>query len=588
MQLRPYQDRAVGAVLERLRKEGDRSTLLVAPTGAGKTIMMAEVAKRYGGRVLILQHREELVAQNRAKFVAVNRGAPTTLYTAAEKRFAPHLPEHSTLSATFAMVPTLSRNLARMQPVDLVMVDESHHAMASTWRATLDRALELNPALRVFGVTATPNRADKQGLGAIFDSVADSIEIGELIAGGYLVRPTALTAEIGLEQQIRGVKRVANGKGDFDLAEVARLIDHEPITQRVVDLWRENAGDRQTIVFCATVAHARHVAEIYQRSGVTTGVVTGEDDPAVRAQTLRDVAAGRVQVVVNCMALTEGYDDQLISCVVLLRPSCFESTLVQMIGRGLRCVDPALHPGVIKEDCQILDFGGSLAALNGLSQILRLDGAKEKAPKEPGPPPMKPCKQCRAAIPLLARECVLCGYVYPPRVEETAEQRTLITPESITLRPLNVLLSATKFAWIDLPDRDGKQRGRTKIASCGKAWAIVTTPRESGVWHAFGAEAETSRSPRHLVTGNLELAMNMADAFLGQQGDPGKYGRGSWYMKQSPSQAQRELAAKRQIRVRESATMYEVACWLTAGLNRASIAAMLRDFAGSLGEGVAA
>lgn len=571
MKLRPYQDRAVDAVDARL--EVDNSTILVAPTGAGKTVLMAAIAERRPGRVLILQHREELVAQNRAKFVAYNRGAITTLYTAAEKRFAPHLPDQHPISATFAMVPTLSRPnaLAAMRPVDLVLCDEAHHTPASTWRAVLDRSIELNPNVKIVGVTATPNRADKQGLGQIFKSVAEVIQIGELIENGFLVRPRAHVAEIGLADQIRGVRRSSGG--DFDMGEVARLIDHEPITRRVVDLWREHAGDRQTIVFASTVAHARHVAEVFAASGVAVGVVTGEDDPAVRAKTIRDLASRRLQVVVNCMALTEGFDDQLISCVVLLRPSCFESTLIQMIGRGLRVVDPYLYPGVIKEDCIVLDFGASLSALGSLEQILNLDGRK-KEPREKGPPPMKPCESCRAAIPMASRECFLCGYVYPlPKPQ--ALQPSLITPESITLRPLDVLMSQTKFAWIDLPDRDGVQRRRTKVATAGKAWALVTTPRNTGRYAAFCSDGE-SRA-RYLGSGDLELAMNLADAQLAQFGDARKYGRGSFYMRQQPSDAQKELAAKRGIRVRDGATMYEVGCWITADLNRAAIASMVRD-----------
>ena len=115
---RPYQERAVASVLDQLGRLGETgrssSTLLVAPTGAGKTYLMALVAREHGGRVLVLQHRDELVSQNRAKFMRVNRQAPTSVYSAAEKRFAPHRPSLDRVSATFAMVPTLCRNLPRM------------------------------------------------------------------------------------------------------------------------------------------------------------------------------------------------------------------------------------------------------------------------------------------------------------------------------------------------------------------------------------------------------------------------------------------------------------------------------------------
>lgn len=566
MNLRPYQERAVESVVAALEAQPD-PTLLVAPTGAGKTILLAAVADRLKGRILVLQHRDELVAQNRAKFARFNRGAPTSVYNAASKRFAPHI---GPLSATFAMVPTLCRNLARMQAVDVVMIDEAHHVMASTWRATLDRARELNPAVKVFGVTATPNRADKKGLGAVFKSVADQIGICELIDAGYLVRPRAHRVGTEFGDYLKSVRKVG---GEYDMNQVAQKLDHAPITQAVIAEWRAHAGDRQTIVFCATVAHARHVAAEFVSAGVRAGVVTGEDDLNERRGVLTALARRELQVVVNVMALTEGFDDQQISCVVLLRPSCFPSTVVQMIGRGLRCIDPAIHPDAPpKDDCQVLDFGSSLERLGGLEQVLDLaSGAKERAKREPGPPPMKPCAECRRAIPMAARECALCGYEYPP---EPTEQK-LIDVEKIKLVPYDLLVATSAFAWIDLPDRDGKSRGGTKVAQGGRCWAFVT--RLDGIWYAFGAPEASPRAPRYLAAGTLDEAIAHADAFLAREGDAKVYGRGSFYMRQAPSVEQRDLARARGLKVRDGATMYEVMCMLSADLNRNALRLVMAD-----------
>lgn len=600
MNLRPYQERAVSSVLASFlrpiatagEKTTGRGTLLCAATGAGKTVCMAYIGRLFAdhlGRppsILILQHRRELVTQNRKKFQRVNRDWSCATYAGAEKRFARSSGYCG--AATFAMAQSLAqpRSLARLPAFDLVLVDEAHHAVAPQQTAILARAVELNPDVRFAGVTATPERADGKGLGVHFDCVADIITIAELVQEGYLVTPRGLVADIGLGDALHNVARRKKG-GDYDMKEVAKIVDRPELTRAIIERWTDVAGDRQTAVFCATVAHAQHVCAEFEAAGVAATVITGKDDPDDRARRLAAYARREFRVVVNVGTLTEGWDDPQTSCIVLLRSTASRSLLIQIIGRGLRIVDFDETPDAAeKSDCLILDFAASLEKLGGLATVIDLDAERRK--REPGPPPMKPCEECRRAIPLWARECALCGYVYPEKKppEPAAVQAEIFVPE-IVLRPIELLLKTTLFAWIDLPDRDGRARGRTKIASGGKAWALVTSPRDSGVWFAFGATEAAPRSPQYLATGTLDEAMSHADAFLSREGDAKKYGRGSFYMRQPPSAAQLELAGKRAVRVRDTATMYEVGCWLTADLNRSQIAAMVRDLLAS-GDEVAA
>lgn len=591
MNLRPYQERAVSSVLASFlrpivrtdEKTTGRGTLVVAATGAGKTIKMAHIGRRFAdylGRppnILILQHRRELVTQNRKKFQRVNRDWAAATYSGEEKRFA--RASGYCGAATFAMAQSLAqpRSLARLPAFDLILVDEAHHAVAPQQTAILARAVEINPDVRFCGVTATPERADGKGLGVHFDHVADIITISELVQEGYLVTPRGLVADIGLGDALHNVARRKKG-GDYDMKEVAKIVDRPELTRAIIERWSEVAGDRQTAVFCATVAHAQHVCAEFEAAGVRATVITGKDEPEDRARRLAAYSRREFRVVVNVGTLTEGWDDPQTSCIVLLRSTASRSLLIQIIGRGLRIVDFEEIPDAApKSDCLILDFAASLEKLGGLATVIDLDAERRK--REPGPPPMKPCGECRRAIPLWARECPLCGYVYPePKAPEAADavQAELLVPE-IVLRPIDLLLKTTLFAWIDLPDRDGKARGRTKIASGGKAWALVTSPRDSGVWFAFGATESASRAPQYLATGTLDEAMSHADAFLSREGDAKKYGRGSFYMRQPPSAAQLELAGKRHVRVSDRATMYEVGCWLTADLNRSQLAAMVRD-----------
>jgi superfamily II DNA or RNA helicase len=352
MLLRPRQKMFVERSLAALGTHGN--TLGVAPTGAGKTIMLSAVVQGSiagtAAKAAVLAHRDELTAQNRTKFGRVAPAIETSVVDAGQKSWLGQV--------TFAMVPTLTRagNLEAMPALDLLVIDEAHHAVADSYRRIVERALSLNPACRVYGVTATPNRGDKIGLRQVFSNVADQIRLGELIASGHLVPPRTFIIDVGVQDELRAVRRSGD---DFDMAEVARVMDTVPVTDAVIRHWNEKAGDRQTVVFCSTVAHAEHVAGAFNAASVPAAVVSGEMPEGERRSVLAAYASGAVQVVVNVPVLTEGWDHPPTSCVVLLRPSSFKSTMIQMVGRGLRTVDPNEHPGIVKRDCIVLDFGTS-------------------------------------------------------------------------------------------------------------------------------------------------------------------------------------------------------------------------------------
>jgi superfamily II DNA or RNA helicase len=144
-------------------------------------------------------------------------------------------------------------------PVDtktgrLLVVDEAHHAVADSYRRIIDRVRKANPDARIFGVTATPNRGDRKGLREVFDNVADQVRRGELIASGHLVPPRTFVIDVGVQDELRSVRKTMS---DFDMAEVAGIMDRAPVTDEVIRHWKEKAGDRQTVVFCSTVAPRR-------------------------------------------------------------------------------------------------------------------------------------------------------------------------------------------------------------------------------------------------------------------------------------------------------------------------------------------
>lgn len=299
MILRPRQKVFVERAVRALGEHGN--TLGVAPTGAGKTIMLSGVAGEWLGdndaKACVLAHRDELTSQNQAKFRKVNPGIDTTVFDAREKSWSGR--------TTFAMVQTLSReaNLKRMPALDLLVVDEAHHVAASSYRRIIDHARERNPELALFGVTATPNRGDRKGLRPVFSNVADQITLGELIQSGHLVPPRTFVVDVGTQEALSSVKRAAD---DFDMAEVDAIMNRAPITEAVVRHWKERAGDRKTVVFCSTVNHARNVTEAFRASGIDAVMVYGELSNNARTEALARFEQGNVQVVVNVAVLTEG------------------------------------------------------------------------------------------------------------------------------------------------------------------------------------------------------------------------------------------------------------------------------------------
>ncbi len=493
MLLRPRQKQFVERSIHALDEHGN--TLAVAPTGAGKTIMLSAVtgrmigepAKGTGGKACVLAHRDELTGQNLNKFGRVNPQLTTSIVDAKEKSWRGQV--------TFAMVPTLARkdNLDQMPAIDLLVIDEAHHAAADSYRRIIDTALHRNPMCRIYGVTATPNRGDKRGLRPVFSNVADQIRIGELIASGHLVPPRTFVIDVGVQDELNKVRRTAD---DFDMAEVDAIMNRSPVTEAVIRHWREKAGERQTVVFCSTISHARNVTDAFNAAGVAARFIHGEMADADRKETLTAYASGKLRVIVNVAVLTEGWDHPPTSCVVLLRPSSYKSTMIQMVGRGLRTVSPEEHPGVIKTDCIVLDFGTSTLLHGSLEQDVDLNG------REPGDEaPTKDCPECGAVVPLATHECPLCGHVW-----ERADAGEIAPLGDFIMSEID-LLKRSSFRWCDLFGDDA-----ALIASGFNAWGGVFFL--NGRWYGIGGLQK--QRPHLLAVGERTICLAAANDWLNE------------------------------------------------------------------------
>jgi len=543
MMLRPRQALLVERSLAALYLHGN--TLAIGPTGSGKTIMLSAVAggvlEEPDAKACILAHRDELTAQNREKFGRVNPGVATSVFDAKEKSWAGR--------ATFAMVQTLSRDahLDAMPTLDLLVVDEAHHAASPSYRRVIDRVLSRNPRALIFGATATPARSDGKGLREVFSNVADQITLGELIASGHLVPPRTFVIDVGAQSALAQVRRTAT---DFDMTEVEAILNRTPITDAVIRHWREKAGERKTIVFCSTVAHAQCVADAFVAASIRAVLIHGELSDAERKVRLAEYESGEAQVVVNVAVLTEGYDYTPTSCVVLLRPSSHKSTLTQMIGRGLRTVDLAEHPGVVKTDCIVLDFGTATLMHGSLEQEANLDGHQHQ-----GQAPTKECPSCEALVPLGCRECPLCGFEWTIDPAEQAEAMDDFVMTEIDL------LKRSNFRWCDLFGCDD-----ALMATGLQAWGGIFFL--NGRWHAVGGGR--SLPPRLLAVGDRTVCMAKADDWLNDNESLDTAHKTRRWLNEPPTEKQLRYLPQA-MRADFGLTRYQASALLAFQFNKSSI-----------------
>lgn len=335
MELRPYQSEAKAAIFEEWDK-GVKRTLLVLPTGCGKTIVFAKVTEdcvRRGNRVLILAHRGELLEQAADKI-----GKATGLGCATEKA------EQSCLGSWFRVVVGSVQSLTREKrlkqfPVDYfdtIIIDEAHHCLSDSYQKILDYFKGAN----ILGVTATPDRGDMRNLGECFDSLAYEYTLPKAIKAGYLSPIKALTLPLQLDLSGVGMQ-----SGDFKSGDIATALD--PYLYQIAEEMEKYCRDRKTVVFLPLVKTSQKFRDILNEKGFKAAEVNG--DSKDRAEVLEAYDRGDYNVLCNSMLLTEGWDCPSVDCIVVLRPTKVRSLYSQMVGRGTR-----LFPG--KEHLLLLDF----------------------------------------------------------------------------------------------------------------------------------------------------------------------------------------------------------------------------------------
>lgn len=366
--LRPYQSEAIRAVID-ARKHGTRRMVVCLPTGAGKTVIFAELARMARRQVLVLAHRAELLGQAREKLQVAVGSERIVAIEAADQR-AP-ADAHIVVCSIRSLGEERLQRVVRDRDIGLILYDECHHAVADdNMRVLRDLGcFDDGWTGTLLGLTATTNRADGRGLDAVFERIVYQRGIAEMMDEGWLVPLRGY--RIATSADLTGL---SSGGLDFREDELAEAVDIEDRNALVARSIQELTRDRRTVAFCVTVKHARNLTQALNRLGVPADLVHGEMKADRRAGALADFRAGRTRVLSNVGVLTEGFDDPGVSAIAMARPTRSEGLYAQCVGRGTR-----LFEG--KSDCLVLDFADlselslvTLPSLFGVPRQVDLNG----------------------------------------------------------------------------------------------------------------------------------------------------------------------------------------------------------------------
>jgi superfamily II DNA or RNA helicase len=372
-QLRNYQQDAVDSILK-WYKNGVRKQVAVLATGLGKTIIFSHLVSRRnaetGKKALILAHREELLLQAKDKLQQVNRDLRIGIEQADK------IADHSGDDVVIASVSTIGRTgsprLMQFNPQEYstIIIDEAHHASAESYKTilrhfgVLKNENDTNSSILLLGVTATPKRNDNQGIEQIFDKTVYEYNIIDGINNSWLSRIRAFKINTTAE-----IDSVRTNAGDFNIDELKQAVNTPARNNLIVQTYKEKADGKQALVFAVDVEHTRDLCLTFQDHGIEAAYITGETDKKERTELLSAFKAAKIPVMVNALVLTEGYDNERISHILMARPTKSGILYQQMIGRGTRVHSDKPHLTIIdfvdNTSRHALQTAGSLIGLEG-------------------------------------------------------------------------------------------------------------------------------------------------------------------------------------------------------------------------------
>lgn len=512
MELRPYQQQAKDAIFSEW-KNGIKKTLLVLPTGCGKTIVFAKVAEecvKGGSRVLILAHRGELLDQAADKI-----GKSTGLGCATEKA------EQTCLGSWFRIVVGSVQSMMREKRLNqfpndyfnTIIIDEAHHCISDSYQ----KVLRHFPDAEVLGVTATPDRGDMQNLGTVFESLAYEYTLPKAIKEGYLSPIKAVTIPLKIDMSAVGVQA-----GDFKSGDIATALDS--YLESIAEEMEKYCSNKKTVVFLPLVKTSQKFRDILNNHGFKAAEVNG--DSKDRAEILEAFDKDQYNVLCNSMLLTEGWDCPSVDCIVVLRPTKVRSLYCQMVGRGTR-----LSPETNKDHLLLLDFLWHTERHELCHPASLICESAEVAQKMTE----NMEKDAGCVIDIEEAEKTASEDVVAQREEALAKQlsemkrrkKRLVDPlqfeMSIQAEDLSGYVPA--FGWEMAPPSDGQKKTLEKlgilpdaIENAGKASKILDRldkRRREGLTTPKQIRFLESRGFQHVGTWQFETAKNMIDRIAG-------------------------------------------------------------------------
>lgn len=478
-----------------------KMTMVSFPTGGGKTILavmaidsfVKHFDKPWTPRVLVIQETEPLIRSNSetlTRFLADEKDVGIWMQSRreTEKPFV------------FAMMQTIkSQGFRDDEHFDFVVYDEGHHAPAPENKAVIEKLVEKNRDTKFLFLSATFARKDKRRMSEVgVRTCSYNLPISVLIEDGTLVKPDPYVLDLG------GVEDLASSRksfSSFDDDPVLEAIQSSTISKEaILKYWKENGEGRMSMGFANSIKQCEEMAKFFTAGGVQSGFVHSKMPKDLQIQTLKAHEQGQFPFLWNVMQLTEGYDNQPLSCVVNLRNTGHDGTLAQMLGRGLRTVDPARFPGVVKTDCKIFDFGGALYRFPDIFSVpMKIEADKKGA----GVAPKKCCKECGFENHLAARVCIDCGEAFPVSV---SVGKTVLS--EIKMVKLSEIKRASKWRWTKLDD---------DVSACQTfEGGMVFVWLVAGQWNLFHKPAQ-GYDVHHLTTGSFDECVAVGDAFLTEE-----------------------------------------------------------------------
>ncbi|MFA5341900.1 MAG: DEAD/DEAH box helicase family protein [Clostridia bacterium] len=415
LQLRPYQSQAISDLFEYWATNKGRSPLIVLPTGAGKSLVVASFIKTVLDEspyvhIMVLAHVRELVQQNHDEFVALCPEISTGIYSAGLNS------RDTKNSVIFAGIQSIYNKVYSLpHKIDIVIIDEAHSISpkeTTRYGRFIKDMKVANPNVVIWGATATPFRTTEglltDGKDRLFDGIAHCTDLKDLIRDGYLV---PIVSKSGVKKI--DLTNVHIQAGEYNQRELAHAANDKELVRLAVEEFVEYGKTRRAwIVYCSGVAHAEHVAQEIRKHGVECKVLTGNTKTEERDKIVNDFKNGKLKCICNVGVLTTGFNAPITDMIVLLFSTISTGKYIQVVGRGAR--NYSENNGYKKTECVLLDYGENVLK-HGLLDEIDVQRTKDVFGKEKIKPPMKECPnpKCKAIIHARVMKCPSCGYEFP-------------------------------------------------------------------------------------------------------------------------------------------------------------------------------